>query len=71
VELVIENQEGNLVGVEVKSSATVMADDFSGLRKLAEVCGKRFAAGLVLYDHDTVVPFGDRLFAVPLSTLWG
>jgi hypothetical protein len=26
--------------------------------------------GLVLYDHDKVVPFGERLFAAPISTLW-
>jgi plasmid stabilization system protein ParE len=27
-------------------------------------------AGLVLYDHDRILPFGDRLRAVPLSCLW-
>ncbi|MBI5769481.1 MAG: hypothetical protein HZA93_17025 [Verrucomicrobia bacterium] len=36
-----------------------------GLRKLATAAGKRFAAGFVLYGHDTVVPFGDRFWAVP------
>ena len=71
VDIVIENPDGQLVGIEVKASATVTNDDFSGLHKLAEVCGKRFASGLVLYDHDTVVPFGQRLFAAPISTLWG
>lgn len=39
------------------------------MRKLADVCGKRFIMGLVLYDHDTLVPFGEKLFAVPVSTL--
>jgi hypothetical protein len=24
----------------------------------------------VLYDHHTVVPFGERLFATPISALW-
>lgn len=71
VDIVIENHEGQLVGVEVKAGATVVTSDFSGLRKLADASGKRLALGMVLYDHDTVVPFGDRLFAVPLSTLWG
>ena len=27
--------------------------------------------GLVLYDGELRVPFGDRLFAAPLSCLWG
>lgn len=59
-----------MVGIEVKAAATVTATDFSGLRKLAEACGKRFILGMVLYDHDTTVPFGERLFALPISTLW-
>jgi hypothetical protein len=54
----------------VKAAATVTVADFSGLRKLAEASGKRFALGLVLYDGDTVVPFGPNLFAAPISSLW-
>jgi uncharacterized protein len=71
VDIVIEDTDGRLVGIEVKASATVSRDDFSGLRKLAEACGKKFVLGMVLYDHDTVVPFGERLAAVPISGLWG
>jgi hypothetical protein len=37
---------------------------------LAEACGDRFAFGAALYDSADVVPFGDRLAAVPLSSLW-
>ena len=40
------------------------------MRRLAEAGGDRFVQGLVLYDHDRIVPFGDRMFAVPLSALW-
>lgn len=46
------------------------AADFNGLRKLAEAAGPRFTFGLVLYDGDTVVPFGVQLYAVPVSSLW-
>ena len=70
VDIVIEDARGHVVGIEVKAAATVSGADFSGLRKLAEACGKRFIIGLVLYDHDTTVPFGERLFAAPISTLW-
>lgn len=70
VDLVLENRRGEVVGIEVKASATVKADDFAGLRKLAEACGERFVQGLVLHDHDQVVPFGERMFAAPLSSLW-
>jgi predicted AAA+ superfamily ATPase len=71
VDIVIEDQSGRIVGIEVKAAATVRAADFSGLRKLAEASGKRFVLGLVLYDHDHLVPFGEKMFAAPISTLWG
>ena len=32
--------------------------------------GARFAAGVVLYDGETVVAFADDLFAVPIYALW-
>ncbi len=58
-------------GIEIKASATVKAGDFGGLRALAEACGDRFAFGVVLYDNTDVVPFGDKLAAAPLSSMWG
>jgi len=70
VDIVIEDQERKIVGLEVKASATVVTADFNGLRKLAESAGKRFTLGLVLYDGDSVVPFGLNLFAAPISALW-
>ena len=70
VDVVIEDRHGRVVGIEVKASATVASSDFAGLRKLADACGDRFALGLVLHDHDRLVPFGPRLAAAPLSALW-
>lgn len=70
VDIVIEDLQGRVVGIEVKAAATATAKDFSGLSKLAQACGKRFALGLVLYDHDQLIPFGERMFAAPISTLW-
>ena len=71
VDLVAETGSGALVGLEVKASATVTAGDFKGLRKMSEACGDDFKLGLVLYDGENAVPFGERLFAAPMSCLWG
>ncbi|MGO8757955.1 MAG: ATP-binding protein [Terracidiphilus sp.] len=71
VDLVAEDSAGEVVGIEVKAAATVLAADFKGLRKLAAGCGSAFRAGVVLYDGETTVPFGNRLFAAPISCLWG
>lgn len=70
VDVVLERGARRIAGVEVKAAATVTASDFRGLRKLASAAGRRFAAGVVLYDGEASVPFGDKLFAVPVRTLW-
>lgn len=70
VDFVLEDASGAVVGIEVKASATVTAGDFKGLRKLSAACGGAFQSGVVLYDGETTVPFGRRLFAAPLSCLW-
>ena len=69
VDLVIETGSGAIVGIEVKASATVNAGDFKGLRKLEEACGDNFKLGVVLYDSERQVPFGDRLVAAPMACL--
>lgn len=69
VDIVLE-QGAVLAGVEVKASGTVRPEDFRGLRKLQEIAGERFACGVVLYDGETSLRFGPRLFALPMRTLW-
>jgi hypothetical protein len=71
VDVVLEREDGMVAAVEVKAGATVGASDFRGLRKLAQVLQDRFAAGVVLFDGERPVPFGDRLLAVPIRHLWG
>jgi uncharacterized protein len=70
VDVVIERGARLVAGVEVKASATVNPADFRGLNKLREATGKRFAAGVVLYDGEVTTRFGDRMFAVPVRALW-
>jgi predicted AAA+ superfamily ATPase len=70
VDIVLERDDGLIAGIEIKASATVKSSDFGALRTLAEACGDRFAYGVVLYDSTDVVPFGDKLAAAPLSSLW-
>lgn len=71
VDIVIENAAGQLVGVEVKASATVKASDVRGLRKLAALAGDQFKMGVLLYDGAETLPLGDGIWAAPLSSLWG
>jgi uncharacterized protein len=70
VDIVIERGVHALAGIEVKASATVTAADFRGLRKMRDAAGKRFKAGVVLYDGEATASFGDGFFAVPVRRLW-
>lgn len=71
VDVVVENVAGQVVGVEIKSSATVKESDLRGLRKLAGLAGADFKMGVLLYDGDETLPLGHNIWAAPLSTLWG
>ncbi len=71
VDLVLEERSGRIVGVEVKNTAGVNSDDFTGLRALRDAAGARFHRGVVLYTGTHTLPFGDRLWAMPIHSLWG
>lgn len=70
VDLVLERGAHDLAGVEVKASSTVVAGDFKGLRIIKGAAGKKFRAGVLLYDGDRVLRFDEGLWAVPIPALW-
>ena len=55
---------------EVKASATVAVSDFAALKALRDQLGEQFHAGVVLYLGEQIVPFGDKLWLVPMPALW-
>lgn len=69
VDFVLE-RAGRIVGVEVKSAATVKPDDVAGLKRLQEIAGEAFACGVILHDGERIQRVGERLFALPVSALW-
>jgi len=70
VDVVLESPDGRVVGVEVKAYVSIDASDFRGLRVLAQAAGRRFLRGILLYFGEEAVPFGDNLYALPISSLW-
>lgn len=70
VDMVLEDGDGRLLGIEVKAAATVIDRDFNGLRRLRRVAGGQFQRGVLLYDGEHLLSFGDELYAVPFSRLW-
>jgi predicted AAA+ superfamily ATPase len=70
VDFVLEKPSGHIAGIEVKQSDHLTAADFKGLKMLAKLTGNDFICGVVLYGGSDVVPFGQNLWAVPISHLW-
>lgn len=70
VDLVLEAGDGRVVGLEVKAGLTPRREWFRWLAQMRDVLSDRFVVGVALYAGDQVLPFGDRLLAVPISALW-
>lgn len=70
VDIIGEVDDGSVVGVEIKLSATPTESDFSGLAHLRDRLGPRFKAGVLINTGTETLPFGDRLWAVPVAGIW-
>jgi hypothetical protein len=70
VDLLLESPAGEVVGIEVKAGMSVDTSALRGLRFLRDKLGARFKAGVVVYCGEHTLPFGERIWAVPVSGLW-
>ncbi len=70
VDLILEKPSGEIACVEIKSSSQLTSKDFGGLQSLQSDIGEKFITGVVFYGGKEIVPFGNNLFAVPVSALW-
>jgi len=66
--------EGDIVAWEIKASSSVSGSDARGLRRMRDRIDETgpgtFRNGIVLYAGTQAFSLGDRLTALPLSTLW-
>lgn len=70
VDIILEYPTGEIVGIEIKSRATVTSNDFKWLKTLQEDVGKTFLRGIVFYTGDKIIPFGENMLAIPVHMLW-
>lgn len=70
VDIILEQHDGNIWGIEVKASSSVKFEDFRNLIKLAEFVGTSFLGGIVFYSGIDILPFNQgnvTLYALPIS----
>lgn len=71
IDFLIERDDGALLGVEVKASASFKSDDFKHLRWFRDnLAGDRPFTGIVLYAGEFSGSMGDNMFAVPYGAMW-
>lgn len=70
VDLVVELDDGRVIGIEVKASSTYRAEHYKGLAAMRDKLGDRFVAGFVIGMAQSGYQYADRLFGLPASALW-
>lgn len=71
IDFIIEKEDGDMVGVEVKGGSRVSKDDFKHLEWFKENLAKdRKFIGIILYSGENTISFGEDMLAVPTSCLW-
>jgi predicted AAA+ superfamily ATPase len=70
VDCVLETPDRRILGIEVKLSMSVNEADFRHLRAMRDRQGDQFVCGVFFYCGRHALPFGDRLLALPASSLW-
>lgn len=70
VDIVLEQRDGRIAGIEVKAASRIDSRDTRGLAFLRDRLGGRFVRGVVLYTGEQVLPAGERLWAMPIDALW-
>jgi len=71
IDLIAELSGEDVVAVEIKSSSAPKRSDARHLEWLREQLGERFLAGAVLHTGPRPFRLAERIYALPICTLWG
>ena len=69
-DFLLESNDGTVVAVEVKATASPTANDAKHLRWLKGRLGDRMRSGIVMHLGTDAGSFGDGIYALPLSAMW-
>lgn len=70
VDMVLENANGDLIGIEIKAAVKLDEGDFKGLKIMNESVKQKFLKGIIIYLGREIIPFGKKMLAVPVNCLW-
>lgn len=71
VDLIVELPANDVLAIEIKATAAPTAADARHLVWTRDRLGERFLAGAVLHTGPRPFQLAERIFALPICTLWG
>ncbi len=71
VDLIAELPANDVVAIEIKATAAPRPSDAAHLVWMRDRLGDRFLAGAVLHTGPRPFQLAERIFALPICTLWG
>jgi uncharacterized protein len=69
-DVIAELSGGRVIAIEIKSNAAVNKNDARHLIWLRDELGDRFVAGVVFHAGPFAFSLGDRITALPISSIW-
>ncbi len=69
IDFMVEDTDGRLMGIEVKSAETLNQDDARNLRWFQQKSRHPFT-GIIIYAGNNLKSFGNGIYGVPYSAFW-
>lgn len=69
-DLIAELGGDRIIGIEIKAIAAPTTQDAKHLSWLRDSIASKFVAGVILHTGPHTYELGDRVMALPISTLW-
>ena len=70
VDIIIKGWSQKIAAIQVKAGSALSDQDFRSLKTVQKAYGAHFTNGILLYDGEEVVSYGDRHHAMPFHMLW-
>ena len=70
VDLIVEKDDGGIVGIEIKAGSRVPIKEIAPMRNLRKKMGDNFIAGVVFHLGTTNYTVEDRIHVMPVDRLW-
>lgn len=71
IDFILENEAGDVIGIEVKAGSVISSDTFKHLRWFRDnLAQDRAFKAIVFYTGETIASFGEGMWAIPMRYLW-